>query len=70
VAEKPAFSEYRYSVRHISEDLLDQHALKKLPETEVAALEERLLIYPDCRDRLQLTDDFAEALRAAVGEAK
>jgi hypothetical protein len=36
----------------------------------VAALEERLLICPDCQDRLQLTDDFIEALRAAVGEAK
>ena len=57
-------------MRHSSEDLLDSHALTKFPETEVAALEERLLICPDCQDRLQLTDDFIQALRAAVGEAK
>ena len=50
-------------VPHISEDLLDQYALKRLPEAEVAALEEHLLICPECQDRLQLTDDFIEALR-------
>ncbi len=54
-------------MRHISEDLLDQYALKKLPESEAAALEEHLLICPKCQDRLQLTEDFIAALRAAVG---
>lgn len=54
---------------HISEDLLDQYALKKLPEELAASLEEHLLVCPGCQDRLQLTDDFIEALRA-VGRAE
>lgn len=49
---------------HISEDILDQYALNKLPESEAAALEEHLLVCFDCQDRLQLTDDFIAALRA------
>ena len=48
---------------HISEDLLDRYALKKLPESEVVALEEHLLLCSDCQDRLRLTEDFIEALR-------
>ena len=54
-------------MRHISEDLLDQYALKKLPEDEAAALEEHLLICHDCQDRLRLTEAFIAALRAVVG---
>jgi anti-sigma factor RsiW len=58
VADKPAFVGCHVVVPHISEDLLDQHALKRLPETEVATLEEHLSVCPECLDRLQLTDAF------------
>jgi anti-sigma factor RsiW len=51
-------------VPHISEDILDQYALNKLPESEAAALEQHLPIWPDCEDRLQLTNDFIAAMRA------
>ena len=53
-------------VDHISEDRLDQYALKRLPEDQAAALEEHLLICAECQDRLQLTDEFIAALRAVV----
>ena len=54
---------YGSLVQHVSDEQLDQYALKRLTEAEVAALEEHLLICPECQDRLQLTDDFIEALR-------
>ena len=57
---------YRSLVHHISDDLLDEYALKRLPEAEAAALEEHLLICPHCQERLQLTDDFIAALRATL----
>ncbi len=50
-------------MRHISEDLLDQHAPKKLSDAEAAALEKHLLIRPDCQDRLQLTEDWTSSRR-------
>ncbi len=56
--------------RLISEDLLAQYAIERLPEAEAAAMEEHLLICVECQDRLQLTDDFIEVLRAVRrGEA-
>ena len=51
---------------HISEDLLDRHALGKLPESEAAGLEKHVLICRECQDRLRLTEDFVEAVRMAA----
>jgi anti-sigma factor RsiW len=53
---------------HVSEELLDQYALNKLSEAEAAAVEEHILICPNCQDRLTLTDDVIEALRAAAAK--
>jgi anti-sigma factor RsiW len=53
---------------HISEDELDRYAARSLPESEAAAIEEHLLICEFCQDRLQLTDEFVAALRAATHE--
>ena len=61
---------YRSLVQHVSDEQLDQYALKRLTEAEVAALEEHLLICPECQDRLQHTDDFIEALRTAVSSGR
>jgi anti-sigma factor RsiW len=51
---------------HISEDQMDCYASRSLPESEAAAVEQHLVMCEFCQDRLQLTDDFVAALRAAV----
>jgi len=53
--------------RHIGEDSLDRYAAShRLPETELAAVEEHLLVCPACQDRLAAVDDFVGALGAAL----
>ncbi len=51
---------------HISEDQMDCYAARSLPEAEAAAVEGHLVMCEFCQDRLQLTDEFVTALRAAV----
>lgn len=48
---------------HIPEDLIEEYALGRLQEPALALLEEHLLICEDCRERLQITDEFVLALR-------
>lgn len=55
---------------HISEELLDDYALGRLSEPDVAPVEEHLLICAFCQERLQLTDEFIAALREAVAGRK
>ena len=54
------------SVEHVGDDDLDQYALRTLPESACAALEEHLLICQSCRDRLQTTDEYVAAMRSAA----
>jgi len=51
---------------HLAEDRLELYALGRLPEDEVAELEEHLLICPACQDRLAETDAFIRAMRRAA----
>ncbi len=53
---------------HISEDELDRYAARSMAEAEAAAIEEHLLTCAFCQDRLELTDEFVAAMRAAVHE--
>jgi anti-sigma factor RsiW len=53
-------------VQHISEDSLEQYAMGAFPEPEAGPLEEHLLICTACQDRLQATDDYVAAMRAAA----
>ena len=55
---------------HIPDDLIDEYALGRLGEPELAALEEHLLACGECRNRLQLADEFIQALREARRKAK
>lgn len=55
---------------HISDDELDRYAARSLPEAETAAVEEHLIMCEFCQDRLQLTDEFIAALRAAVQQRR
>jgi anti-sigma factor RsiW len=52
--------------RHVSDDLLEPHSLDRLSADELVAVEEHLLVYADCQDRLQRMDEFRAALRAAA----
>ncbi|GEM_PF-109617 len=55
---------------HISEDELDRYAARSLPAARTAAVEEHLLICEFCQDRLDLTEEFIAALRAAVQQRR
>ncbi|HEY3443640.1 MAG TPA: zf-HC2 domain-containing protein [Paludibaculum sp.] len=53
-------------VDHIPDEALEQYAMGKLPESEVASLEEHLLICLDCQYRLDAMDEYVAAMRAAA----
>jgi anti-sigma factor RsiW len=55
-------------VDHIPEDLLELYSLGRLDESQLAPVEEHLLICHDCQDRLEGIDEFVAALRSAVGQ--
>ena len=52
-------------VEHVSEDDLERYAMRTLPAPEVESLEEHLLICSACRDRLESTDQYVAAMKAA-----
>jgi hypothetical protein len=54
------------SVEHIGEDDLENYAMRTLPESSCAALEEHLLICEDCRERLDSEIEFVTAMRSAA----
>lgn len=53
-------------VNHVSDDWLEQYAMRTLPESEATTLEEHLLVCPACQDRLKATDEYIAAMRAAA----
>jgi hypothetical protein len=55
---------------HASDDALEQYVLGGLEEPEVAATEEHLLVCPTCQARLEETESFITAVRAAAGKLR
>jgi hypothetical protein len=55
-------------VRHPSEDSLERYSMGTLPGSETGPLEEHLLLCNHCRDRLESTDEYVAAMRAAASE--
>jgi hypothetical protein len=51
---------------HLSEDVLELYSLGRLPEPELDRADDHLLICHTCQDRLQETDDYIKAVRAAA----
>jgi len=51
---------------HASEDALEQYAIGKMSEGEVAPVEEHLLVCPHCCERVAWLDDFVESIRSAA----
>ena len=52
---------------HIDNETLESYAMKKLPETEAAPVEEHLLICHGCQVRLARIDSFLANLHSALG---
>jgi hypothetical protein len=55
-------------VDHASDDDLERYAMRTLLEAELEPLEEHLLICAECRERLDETETYVAAMRAAAGE--
>ena len=53
---------------HISEDLLEKYALRKLTEQELATVEEHLLVCHKCQDRLDEVDEYIQVMKLAVSQ--
>ena len=53
---------------HISEELLEQYAFRRLTEQESAPVEEHLLICPTCQDRLKEVDDYIQVMKLAASQ--
>jgi len=60
---------YYFSVRHASENALEEYALGRLLEPELASLEEHLLLCDECRERLRAVDEFIQMLRVGLAAA-
>lgn len=58
-------------MNHISEEALEQYAMRTLPAAaELERLEEHLLICSECRNRLQMMDDYVAAMRSAAAKLR
>lgn len=55
---------------HTSEDYIEKFAMGTLSEAELAPIEEHLLICSECRDRLEVTERYAVAMRAAAARIR
>lgn len=57
-------------MKHVAEDDLENYVMRTLPESACAALEEHLLMCSDCRDRLEPTDEYVAAMKAAAAKIR
>ena len=55
---------------HVADDVLEKYLLNRLPEPELAAVEEHLLVCPACQTKAEETDEFILAAKAALHEVK
>jgi hypothetical protein len=53
---------------HPSEEILEEYALRRLPEALTAPLEEHLLLCPRCQDAVIAFDNFVAALKGAASQ--
>ncbi len=58
------------SLIHPSDDALELYSLNRLPEDDVATVEEHLLVCAECRIRLEEFDEYVAAMRAALVEER
>lgn len=53
---------------HPSEEMLEEYAFNRLPESATEAVEEHLLICPDCQADLQVVDEYILLMKAATAD--
>src|ERR1700733_4111585 len=53
---------------HPNEEILEEYALHRLPETLAAQVEEHLLICHSCQDAVATTDQFVATLKVAASQ--
>lgn len=51
---------------HISDDSLEMYALGRIPEVDLAPMDEHLLICLTCQIRLQEMDEYIKVMKAAT----
>ncbi len=51
---------------HIPEDMLEKYVLGRLPQANLATLDEHLLICPACQTNLQTLDEYFAVMKAAT----
>ena len=56
----------RQIMNHISENHLEQYAMRRLPKAALPKVEEHLLICSQCRERLEAEDRCLAAFKAAA----
>lgn len=61
---------YRVLVAHISDDDLERYAMRTLPADDLKRLAAHVRICSECRDRLEQTEQFVAAMRAAAAQVR
>lgn len=51
---------------HVSEEALERYLMRRLTETEIAAVEEHLLVCSDCQFHAEQADEFMRLAKAAL----
>jgi hypothetical protein len=54
---------------HVADDVLESYLLQRLPEAELAAVEEHLLVCEKCQLQAEETEEFIRVTRAALQSA-
>jgi predicted anti-sigma-YlaC factor YlaD len=54
------------AIQHLNEDTLELIALNRLPEPNLAAAEEHLLVCEKCRRALTEADEYVAAMRTGL----
>lgn len=60
----------RFGPDHVQEEWFEQYVLGTLPEEQAAILESRLLIDETCRQKLDQTEAYVQAMRLALRRAQ
>jgi hypothetical protein len=55
---------------HPTEEALENYALRRLPEEQIAPLEEHLLVCPSCLAALQETDQVIDWIKASASSSR
>jgi hypothetical protein len=55
---------------HLEDDVLELYSLGRLQEPELSSAEQHLLLCQACRARLEATDAYVAAMRAALKDLK